>query len=125
MKDRMERVGETMRREISIILQGEINDPRVRDVTVTRVKVARDLRSAKVFCVISAGEAEKQNIMKGLKNASGFIRSKLSERISVKFSPRILFREDLTAEKKEQMNSIFRRIEEEHRGKRGETGEDA
>ena len=111
----MDRVAEMIKREVSIILQGEINDPRVEHVTVTRVEVTRDLRLAKVFYLISAGENKKEDIKKGLNSASSFIRGELAERVSMKFTPRISFREDVTEEKEESIEDIFGKIEREHR----------
>ena len=55
MIDRMERVQKLLKRKISVILQSEINDPRVKHVTILKVEVSRDLREARVFCEIDAG----------------------------------------------------------------------
>lgn len=115
MIDRINRVAEMIKREISVILQDEINDPRVRHVTITRVEVTRDLRLAKVFCLVSADENEKKDIMKGLKSAGSFIRSELAGRISMKFTPRISFREDVIKKKEESVENIFEKIKKEHR----------
>ena len=60
MIDRMDRVQKMMMREISVILQNDINDPRVRDVTITRVEVTRDLREAKAFYVLPEEESNKE-----------------------------------------------------------------
>lgn len=114
MIDRMDRVQQLLKREISVILQSEINDPRVRHVSILKVEVSRDLRNAKVFCEIDAGENEKKSILKGLKSAGGFIRGELAERIELKFIPRLSFVEDRSAERKESMDKLFEKIEEEH-----------
>jgi ribosome-binding factor A len=116
MTDRMDRVAEAIKREISVILQDEINDPRVRHVTITRVEVTRDLALAKVFYLISAGENERGDIMKGLKSASSFIRSELAKKTSMKFTPRISFREDKAKKEEEAVENIFKKIEKEHPG---------
>ncbi len=125
MYDRMDRVAELIKREISVILREDINDPRVNDVTVTRVEVTRDLRLAKVYYVVSADENEKKDIEKGLKRAGSFIRGELAERISLKFIPCLSFREDKPDEQKESIDSILDRIEKEQGESRDENEEGA
>ncbi|MFH1552399.1 MAG: 30S ribosome-binding factor RbfA [Candidatus Omnitrophota bacterium] len=122
MTDRMDRVETTLKRKISVILQEEINDPRVRHVTITHVEVTRDLRIARVFYIIIADEKEKQDIARGLKSAASFIRSELADRLSIKFTPKILFKEDSSAEKEESIDRIFERIDEEHHETKDDNG---
>lgn len=114
MIDRMERVQKLLKRKISVILQSEINDPRVKHVTILKVEVSRDLREARVFCEIAVGEDEKKAILKGLKSASGFIRGELANSIELKFIPRLTFLEDRSEERKETMDKLFEKIEKEH-----------
>lgn len=119
MIDRMERVQKALKNEISRILEEEINDPRVRHVTITKVEVTRDLRLAKVFCMITAEAKEKKDILKGLKSASKFIRGEISSTISMKFTPEISFREDKLEERNESIDRIFEIIEKEEKEKSG------
>ncbi len=114
MIDRMARVEAMIKREISSILQEEVNDPRARDVSITKVEVTRDLKLAKVFYIPSCGDNKKEDVARGLKRSASFIRHELAERISLKFIPRISFREDVAEEKKEKIDSIFDRIRKEH-----------
>ena len=115
MTDRIDRVAGTIKREISVILQEKIDDPRISHVTITRVEVTRDLRLAKVFCVISGDECEKKAVMKGLNSASSFIRGKLAEGVTMKFTPRLSFREDMDGERKESIDRIFEEIEKKEK----------
>jgi len=114
MTDRMDRVVRMMKREISVILLEEINDPRIQHVTITRIEVTRDLRLAKVFCTISTDEKGKRDVMKGLNSASSFVRGELAKRMSMKFTPSISFWEDREPEREEAIDSIFEQIEKEH-----------
>jgi len=123
MYDRMDRVAELIKREISVILREDINDPRVNDVTVTRVEVTRDLRLAKVYYVVSVDENEKKDIENRLKRVCSFIRGELAERISLKFTPCLSFREDKADERKKSIDSIFDRIETEQDENRSENTE--
>jgi len=121
MIDRMDRVSETIKREISVILQEETNDPRVSNVTVSEVRVSRDLRSARVLCVLYGPRAGRRETMKGLRRSGSFIRGELARRLTMKYTPRLTFVEDTSAERKESIDGIFRKIKEE----RGETPGDA
>lgn len=113
MTDRMDRVSESLKREISIILQGETNDPRVSNVTVSEVRVSRDLKSARVLCLLYGPMSGKRETMKGLKRAGSFVRGELSRRLEMKYTPRLTFVEDLSAESNESIDSIFKKIHEE------------
>ncbi|MBD3426061.1 MAG: 30S ribosome-binding factor RbfA [Candidatus Omnitrophica bacterium] len=113
MIDRMDRLQKMLKREISVILQSEIEDPRVSHVTITRVELTRDLRLAKVFYITSSEEHSAEEVGKGLKSSGGFVRRELAERITLKYIPRISFRPDRRAERAESMNNLFSKIEEE------------
>ena len=77
------RINEEVKREVSNIIQNEIKDPRLTAmVSVTDVKVTRDLRYAKVFVSIFG------------KNASGYIRKEIGQRINLRYNPQIIFELD-------------------------------
>lgn len=114
MIDRMERIRKMIRNEISVIIQSEVNNPKISGVTITNVEVSRDLREAKVLCQIDGDDERKKTVLKALKSAAGFIRGELGHRVEIKFVPRIVFMEDKAAERKQEMDSLFEKIEKEH-----------
>ncbi len=69
----------------------EMKDPRVRDVTVTYVEVAPDMRSAKVHVSIMGNETKQNLSLRGLQNAAGFLQHQLSEKIDTRYTPRLQF----------------------------------
>ena len=87
------RINEEVRREVSNIIQNEIKDPRLTAmVSVTAVKVTKDLRYAKVFVsIFGKDEEEKNNTFTELKNASGYIRKEIGIRINLRHNPQIIF----------------------------------
>ena len=115
MIDRMDRVSEAMKRELSLILQERISDPRISGLSITKVEVSRDLRNAKVYYLKFSDEAERQEVEKALKKAGSFLRNELARRISMKFTPRLSFLEDKDEEEKENIERTFEVIEEEHK----------
>jgi len=114
VKDRIERIGKMLTREISVILQTEIEDPRIHDITITRVDMTRDLRLARVYYVIAADKTEKQTVGKALKRHTKHIRGELGHRVSMKYVPRLSFREDKIEEYKMSVDMLLDKIEKEH-----------
>lgn len=90
------RINEEVKREISTIIRNEIKDPRLTAmVSVTDVKVTKDLRYAKVFVsIFGKDEEEKNNTFLALKNASGYIRREIGQRINLRYNPQIIFQLD-------------------------------
>ena len=90
------RINEEVKREVSNIIQNEIKDPRLTAmVSVTDVKVTRDLRYAKVFVsIFGKDDDEKNNTLVALKNASGYIRKEIGQRINLRYNPQIIFELD-------------------------------
>lgn len=92
--DRKDRISEEVRREVDKIIREDIRDPRVNGTwSITRADVTRDLRYAKVR--ISVLEDDKRApLLKALKNAAGFVRRELGQRLSLRYTPELLFEED-------------------------------
>ena len=88
---RLERVAEVIREVDSETILFELNDPRVKGVTVTRAEVSADLQRAKVFVSVMGTEAEQQLCMHGLRNSAGFVQRKLGSRLKTRFTPTITF----------------------------------
>ena len=90
------RINEEVKREISIIIRDEIKDPRMTAmVSITSVKVSKDLRYAKVFVsIFSKNEEEKNETFAALKSASGYVRREVGQRIKLRNTPQIIFELD-------------------------------
>ncbi|MFH8133193.1 30S ribosome-binding factor RbfA [Pantoea osteomyelitidis] len=91
---RPQRVAQELQKEVAIILQREIKDPRLgMMVTVSGVEVSRDLAYAKVFVTFLNDKDEEavQNGLKALKEASGYIRSLLGKAMRLRIVPELTF----------------------------------
>jgi len=71
---RAQRVGGQVQKELSDLLLKEIRDPRLHTVTIMRVNITDDLRSARIFFSTSEGKEQKEEALAGFKSASGFLR---------------------------------------------------
>jgi len=91
MSLRANRVGEQMKKELGDIIGRKIKDPRIGFVTVTDVNVSGDLQIAKVFISVLGDEEQRQNTLKGLAKAKGFIRSEIGQRIRLRKTPEVVF----------------------------------
>lgn len=90
------RINEEVKREISTLIRDEIKDSRLTAmISVTAVKVTKDLRYAKVYVsIFSKDEEEKKNNLEALKSAAGFVRREIAQRINLRHSPQIIFELD-------------------------------
>ncbi|WP_416776894.1 30S ribosome-binding factor RbfA [Xenorhabdus budapestensis] len=97
---RTQRVAQEMQKEIAIILQREVKDPRIGMATVSGVEVSRDLAYAKVFVtfmnvLVEEHDSDKvQGSIKALNEASGFIRSLLGKAMRLRVIPELTFSYD-------------------------------
>jgi ribosome-binding factor A len=88
---RLLKAAEAIRQVVSTAILIELRDPRVKDVTVTRVEVSPDMRYAKVHVSIMGDEAKQKLALKGLQNAAGFLQQKVNEGIDMRYVPRLQF----------------------------------
>src|SRR5947209_1506298 len=91
---RLARVSEVIREVASETILFELQDPRVKNVTVTRAEVSADLQHAKVFVSVMGSDKEQDLVMHGLKHAAGFVQSRLGGRLKTRFTPTIKFVKD-------------------------------
>jgi ribosome-binding factor A len=90
MKIKTERINNMLLQEISIILATEVKDRDLNFITVTSVKTSNDLGYAKVY-VRLLDTSKKDDVMKALKNASGFVRKNLFDRVEMRHIPQLEF----------------------------------
>ncbi len=92
MTRRTERINDLLREEISDILRREIKDPRIGGLlSVTEVDVSPDLRQAKVYISVMAGEEETTATFKALRSAAGFVQRSLRGRLTLRRTPGLTF----------------------------------
>jgi ribosome-binding factor A len=118
---RLARVAEAIREVASETILFELNDPRVKRVTVTRAEVSGDLQHAKVYVSIMGTEKEQKLTMHGLRSATGFIQSKLGKRLQTRFTPALTFVLDEGVKKSLEMTRLIN----EALGKSGEAAPEA
>ena len=115
MSHRANRVGEQMKKELSDIIGRKIKDPRIGFVTVTDVQVTGDLQQAKVYISVLGDEEQRENTLKGLVKATGFIRSEIGTRIRLRKTPEIIFEFDESVDYGNRINSLLHQLHNEEK----------
>jgi ribosome-binding factor A len=110
-KHRIERISEEVKKELSQVIKNNIKDPRLSEfVTVTYVNVTGDLRYAKAYISVMGTEEEKNNSIKALKSAAGFIRHEIGSRIDLRYTPEFIFELDNSIENGINISKIIKDI---------------
>lgn len=114
--NRLSRINDEIMKELSQIIRGELKDPRIGAMTsVLHVETTQDLKYCKVFVSVLGGAEEKENVMKGLKNAAGFMRRLIAQRINLRYTPELIFKLDESAEYAIRMDQLIDRIAKERK----------
>ncbi len=106
-----------------MLIKGEIRDYRLLGVTVTEVKVDRELSYAEIYVSAVEGVSRQIDILEGFESASGFIRKMLAERVELRSFPRLRFHWDPTPEKAAHIEQLLLEIKKEDEArKKQQTG---
>lgn len=106
---RVDKVADLLKKEVALLIQSEVRDPRVGMASVTGVKVSKDLAHASVYVTL-LGKSNAEEARKGieaLNKASGFLRSMLAKEVSMRITPKLKFIYDDTLAKGQHMTSLI------------------
>jgi len=106
--ERVNRISEEFKKELSNIINNEIKDPRIAEFTsVMAVDVTKDLRYAKAYISVLGDEKKKSDTIQGLKSAAGFIRKEIGKRIKLRYTPEIIFEIDKSIEQAMHISKLI------------------
>lgn len=111
--NRSEHLEKIIKRLISDIIYKEVNDPRIKFVTITRVKLSSNLASAKIYITIFNDKENVRKCLKALRNATSFIRHEIGKDLELRRTPEIEFLVDKEMLKQYRILEITRKIKEE------------
>ena len=106
MTNRIFKVQDLLHKEIALLLIKDIQNPIIKSVTISEVKVSKDLRYSEIYFTSLSKDNEKISIE--LNKASGFIRKQLSKSLHLKRLPSIRFTYDDTAERSERIENLLK-----------------
>lgn len=104
---RPERFAEALKEEIAEVVGFELDDPRLEMVTVTDVKVAEDLRDARVYVLVRGNEDEINSALKALHNAETFVRQQVALNLDLRHAPHVHFVRDTAEENASRVNDLL------------------
>lgn len=118
---RTDRIADQIQRELAVMIQREIKDPRLDAmITVSGVKVSKDLGYADVYVTV-LGKEDKQEVIDEnlaiLKQAAGFLRGRIGQSIKLRVLPQLRFHYDESVQRGQQLSSLIEKAvaEDRHR----------
>ncbi|MFZ6020456.1 MAG: 30S ribosome-binding factor RbfA [Chloroflexota bacterium] len=112
---RLQRIADRIRQDLSeMLVMGQIRDPRLTGITITDVKVDRELAYADIYVSAVEGSQRAQEILDGLQSASGFIRRTLADQIELRVFPRLRFHWDPTPERADRIERLLASLRSEN-----------
>ena len=111
--DRIDRISEEVRKGLDQIIRDELNDPRISGTfSIPSAEVTRDLKFCKVRVSILE-EEKRDDFIKALKSARGFIRRELGRKVDLRYTPELIFELDKNIEYAARINALLRNGEQE------------
>jgi ribosome-binding factor A len=107
---RLLKAAEAIREVVGMAILADLQDPRIRDVTVTGVEVAADMRQAKVYVSVMGNESKQNLSLLGLQSAAGYLQSKVAKRIDTRYTPKLTFVLDQGVKKQIEVSQILGRV---------------
>ncbi|MEO8606739.1 MAG: 30S ribosome-binding factor RbfA [Chloroflexota bacterium] len=111
MSIKRDRVGDSIQAILSELLLREVADPRLKNITVTGVKIDNELMYADIYINALGDESREKEVLTGLERAKGFLRREVAKRVRLRSAPELKFHWDKTLEKGERINRLLSSIE--------------
>ena len=121
-KRRTARVGQAIREELAELISFEMNDPRLKFVTVADVDVTPDGRQATVKVEVFGTAEEQKDAMAALHHSAGFLRHQVASRMELRHAPELLFLSDAGMAAQSRVETLLERVKKKRRGPENEPG---
>ena len=105
---RPERVAHLVQAELARLLLRGTNDPRLRDVTVTAVRMSPDLRVARVFVRSLAGAETSAEVLRAFARAAHFLRGEVGRALGLRVTPELRFEYDTVPDTAQRIDDLLR-----------------
>jgi len=123
------RVEEEIMALIAELLLRRVKDPRVANVSITRVEAAKDYSTAKILYNVIGGAGDAAAVRTGLASCSGYLRGQIGKRLRLRVIPELIFMYDTSLDRALKIEELIERIhhedEERLRDGKGEETKDA
>jgi ribosome-binding factor A len=109
---RSHRLQELLLKEISLLIQKGLKDPRIGFATITHIDLTDNLKFAKVYVSVIGDEKEAKDTIEGLNSAKGYIRGLLGKNLYLRYIPNMEFNIDDSPEKLDKISRLLGKINE-------------
>ncbi len=110
---RMKRINDRIKQILSILLISKIDDPRLTGVSVTDVKVDRELDFANIYVSSLDGAKSSREVIAGLNHARGYLKHEIAQEVDLRVMPRLRFFWDPTPEKADRIDTLLAKLHDE------------
>lgn len=110
---RLKRIADRIQQDMSEMLLFKMQDPRLTGITVTDVRVDRELSYASIYVSSLEGSERAEEVLAGLESAKGFLRRELSQRAQLRYFPQLRFYWDPTPERADHIEKLLDQISKE------------
>jgi len=110
---RMKRINDRIKQVLSVLLISKIDDPRLAGVSVTDVKVDRELDFANIYVSSLDGAKSSREVIAGLNHARGFLKYEIAQEVDLRVMPRLRFFWDPTPERADRIDTLLAKLHEE------------
>jgi ribosome-binding factor A len=117
----MKRINDRFKEVLSVILLTKIKDPRLADVSVTDVKVDRELDYANIYVSAPQGRVREKEVLEALNHAAGFLKYELANEIDLRIMPKLRFFWDVTPERADRIDTLLALLREEPKAEEATT----
>jgi ribosome-binding factor A len=114
-KYHQDRVAETLRDEISTMIEGELSDPRISFAYVSEVVLNPGSKSARIYITVDGNEEDQKSTLEALVAARGYIRHTLKERMGIRYVPELSFHIDKSENLKMRIDELLGRMKKRSR----------
>lgn len=111
------RVAETLREEISAMMEGQLSDPRISFGYVSEVVLAPGGKSARIYVAIDGDSKDEADMLAGLEAARGYIRHQLLQSMGVRHVPELIFQVDHSEPVRARIDELLGRVERRNKQK--------
>ena len=112
---RMKRINDRIKQVLSVLLISKIDDPRLAGVSVTDVKVDRELDYANIYVSSLDGAKSSRDVIAGLNHARGYLKHEIAQEVDLRVMPRLRFFWDPTPERADRIDTLLAKLHEESR----------
>jgi len=118
------RIEEEIMALIAELLLRRVKDPRVANVSITRVEAAKDYSTAKIFYNIIGGSNDTEAVQQGLASCARFLRGQIGRRLRLRVVPELIFRYDISLDRAMKIDELIEKIHREDEDRTKDDGEE-